>query len=122
MVPRHPPHPWLGIKNCHEAKTNRKTTLWVCVFYVCLPPIPFPDVSQSSLRGKQIQKKWFVKLFVVNVRPPASSHPQRQSKFPSGGKNIGKTLFQLVFFTFFRKNENDTKMITSCSIRRVGRR
>ena len=41
---------------------------------------------------------------------------------PSGGENIEKIVRFVIFLFFFEKMENGTKMITSCSIRRVGRR
>ena len=58
--------------------------------------------------------------------PPPSS-PASMSKFPSGGKMERNVLLRIfVIVMIVMKNESPmkhgTKMITSCSVRRVGRR
>ena len=55
------------------------------------------------------------------VAPHSHPHPQRQSKLPSGEKNV-ETLLVFTFYVFMKKKKRKyTKMIASCSIRRVGR-
>ena len=90
MVPRPPPHPRPGIENCHEAEKIQKNTFGVFFMIFChRPPIPIPGVSQSSLPGEtNIEKNAFGEIFCDLLPLPPHPHPQRQSKFPSGGKNI----------------------------------
>lgn len=60
MFPRPPPHPWLGIKNCQEAKTNKRG---LCV--ICCPPHPHPR-RRSKFRsvGKDIEKMLVERFFM----------------------------------------------------------
>ena len=65
MVPRPPPHPRLGINNCHEANAKRKKHFGVVVFLLILfAPLPIPGVSQSSLPGETDMK---TKTFSLDI-------------------------------------------------------
>ena len=53
--------------------------------------------------------------------PPSHPHPQRQCQSSLPGEQMWKQMFDYFFLRFLWKRwQNDTKMITLCSIRRVG--
>ena len=66
---------------------------------------------------------WFVWTFRPKWSPSPHPHPRRQCQSSLPGEKIwGGTNCLMTFWDSYEKIENLTKMITSCSIRRVGRR
>ena len=78
----------------------------------------------NNFRTNSFLRFWGI-LGVRNGNPdPAPPSPASMSKFLLGGKNTENTCFFDDFCEFYNifLFLNSTKMITSCSIRRVGRR
>ena len=89
------------------------TNIILRCFYICW--------KMSRSLNKCLYELFYLWLFVISCPPPIPS-PASRSKFPSRGEKKHVLSFIYFFYDVYAKSKKCTKMITSCNIRRVGRR